>query len=120
MGFKQIAKNAVTMSELHNGRTKLETAELVGQELKVTDFDIVVMQTGEEFAVFTFDGKPDRYYNAGLVLTKAVKEIADAYGGLDKAREAYKSAPAEDKLCFKLSLGKTKDGQRTLTNVEFI
>lgn len=118
INFKESASKATSISELHNGRTKVDTSDLVGKELTISDFDIAALDDGTVFGVFLFEGMDGFYYNGGLVLTKIVKEWAEACGGLEEARAEY--AKEKDKVKIKLTEGKTKDKQKSLVSVELL
>lgn len=121
LNFKEIAKNNMSMSELHNGRQKLETETVCGKALTIEDFDIAQLDDGSTFAVFTFTETPKMYYNGGYVLTKMVHGWVEECGGdIAKAREEYASLKPADRVKIQLTLTKTKDKARSLVNVEVL
>lgn len=123
MDFKKIALDATTMSELMNGRDKMDTEELIKKyPIGVTiDFiDNVNMQQedGEENVwIFVTEEQPDKFTFAGFVLAKIFNNILDEFEG-DYAEmiETYNSALKEDKLRVKLERAKTKS-KREITKV---
>lgn len=119
MDFRAIAQESLAISELHNGREKLDTDEIKGKKLTIEDFDLAGLDDGTVFAVFTFADKPGFFYNGGLVLTKMVREWVRVCGSIDAARENYRES--KDKVSIKLSVGHPKgDKQKTLVNVEIL
>lgn len=123
MDFKKIALDATTMSELMNGRDKMDTEELIKKypEGVTIDFiDNVNMQQedGEENVwIFVTEEQPDKFTFAGFVLAKIFNNILSEFEG-DYAEmiETYNSALKEDKLRVKLERAKTKT-KREITKV---
>lgn len=123
MDFKKIALDTTTMSELMNGRDKMDTEELIKKypEGVTIDFiDNVNMQQedGEENVwIFVTEEQPDKFTFAGFVLAKIFNNILSEFEG-DYAEmiETYNSALKEDKLRVKLERAKTKT-KREITKV---
>lgn len=123
MDFKKIALDATTMSELMNGRDKMDTEELIKKypEGVTIDFiDNVNMQQedGEENVwIFVTEEQPDKFTFAGFVLAKIFNNILSEFeGNYDEMIETYNSALKEDKLRVKLERAKTKT-KREITKV---
>lgn len=114
--FAQAAENATTLSRVMNGRNKLETEDIIGEELTIDEFDIVVLD-GKTFGVCHFIEKPDSYYNAGTVLTKIFMEWADMYG--HDVEAASNDLGKEGGVHIRLTATKTKKGNN-LTNVSIL
>lgn len=123
MDFKKIALDATTMSELMNGRDKMDTEELIKKYPNgvIIDFiDNVNMQQedGEENVwIFVTEEQPNKFTFAGFVLAKIFNNILDVFEG-DYADmiETYNTALKEDKLRVKLERAKTKS-KREITKV---
>lgn len=123
MDFKKIALDVTTMSELMNGRDKMDTEELIKKYPNgvIIDFiDNVNMQQedGEENVwIFVTEEQPDKFTFAGFVLAKIFNNILDEFEG-DYAEmiETYNTALKEDKLRVKLERAKTKS-KREITKV---
>lgn len=123
MDFKKIALDATTMSEIMNGRDKMDTEEIIKKypEGVTIDFiDNVNMQQedGEENVwIFVTEEQPNKFTFAGFVLAKIFNNILDEFEG-DYAEmiETYNSALKEDKLRVKLERAKTK-AKREITKV---
>lgn len=123
MDFKKIALDATTMSEIMNGRDKMDTEELIKKypEGVTIDFiDNVNMQQedGEENVwIFVTEEQPNKFTFAGFVLAKIFNNIlAEFEGDYDEMIETYNSALKEDKLRVKLERAKTKS-KREITKV---
>lgn len=116
--FGSLAKDSLTLSELHNGREQIDTDDILGEELTVVDFDLIETSDAT-YATFVFDEYPDRYYNGGLILTKMVNTFIEEFGGLDKARDAYASGE-NGVLRIMLSAGKSAKTKNNLTLVEVL
>lgn len=123
MDFKKIALDATTMSELMNGRDKMDTEELIKKypEGVTIDFiDNVNMQQedGEENVwIFVTEEQPDKFTFAGFVLAKIFNNILSEFeGDYDAMIEEYNSSLKEDKLRVKLERAKTKT-KREITKV---
>lgn len=123
MDFKKIALDATTMSELMNGRDKMDTEELIKKypnSVTIDFIDNVNMQQedGEENVwIFVTEEQPNKFTFAGFVLAKIFNNILDQFEG-DYAEmiETYNSALKEDKLRVKLERAKTKS-KREITKV---
>lgn len=123
MDFKKVALDATTMSELMNGRDKMDTEELIKNypEGVTIDFiDNVNMQQedGEENVwIFVTEEQPNKFTFAGFVLAKIFNNIlAEFEGDYAEMIETYNSALKEDKLRVKLERAKTKS-KREITKV---
>lgn len=123
MDFKKIALDATTMSELMNGRDKMDTEELIkkypnGVTIDFIDNVNMQQEDGEENVwIFVTEEQPNKFTFAGFVLTKIFNNILDEFEG-DYAEmiETYNSALKEDKLRVKLERAKTKS-KREITKV---
>lgn len=123
MDFKKIALDVTTMSEIMNGRDKMDTEELIKKypEGVTIDFiDNVNMQQedGEENVwIFVTEEQPNKFTFAGFVLAKIFNNIlAEFEGDCAEMIETYNSALKEDKLRVKLERAKTK-AKREITKV---
>ena len=123
MDFKKIALDATTMSELMNGRDKMDTEDLIkkypnGVTIDFIDNVNMQQEDGEENVwIFVTEEQPNKFTFAGFVLTKIFNNILDEFEG-DYAEmiETYNSALKEDKLRVKLERAKTKS-KREITKV---
>lgn len=124
MDFKKIALDATTISELMNGRDKLDTEELIkkypdGVTIDFIDNVNMSQEDGEAENVWVFvtEEQPDKFTFAGFVLAKIFNNILVEFEG-DYAEmiETYNSALKEDKLRVKLERAKTKS-KREITKV---
>ena len=115
--FRESAIKEITLSDLMVGREQLTTEDIAGKVLTVSDFDIADMN-GNHYAVVIFKEYPDRYYNAGMILTKiCMNWIDDFDGDITATSEALKQSGG---VALKFVVGKTKDGKRNLTTVEVV
>lgn len=123
MDFKKIALDATTISELMNGRDKMDTEELIkkypnGVTIDFIDNVNMQQEDGEENVwIFVTEEQPNKFTFAGFVLAKIFNNILDEFEG-DYAEmiETYNSALKEDKLRVKLERAKTKS-KREITKV---
>lgn len=123
MDFKKIALDATTMSELMNGRDKMDTEELIkkypnGVTIDFIDNVNMQQEDGEENVwIFVTEEQPNKFTFAGFVLAKIFNNILDEFEG-DYAEmiDTYNSALKEDKLRVKLERAKTKS-KREITKV---
>lgn len=123
MDFKKIALDATTMSEIMNGRDKMDTEELIKkypEGITIDFIDNVNMQQedGEENVwIFVTEEQPNKFTFAGFVLAKIFNNIlAEFEGDYAEMIEKYNSALKEDKLRVKLERAKTKS-KREITKV---
>lgn len=123
MDFKKIALDATTMSEIMNGRDKMDTEELIkkypdGVTIDFIDNVNMQQEDGEENVwIFVTEEQPNKFTFAGFVLAKIFNNILSEFEG-DYAEmiETYNSALKEDKLRVKLERAKTKT-KREITKV---
>lgn len=126
MDFKKIALEATIMSELMNGRDKMDTEELIkkypnGVTIDFIDNVNMYQEDGEENVwVFVTEEQPDKFTFAGFVLAKIFNDILSKFEG-DYAEmiETYNSALKDDKLRVKLERAKTKS-KREITKVKVL
>lgn len=124
MDFKKIALDATTISELMNGRDKMDTEELIkkypdGVTIDFIDNVNMSQEDGEAENVWVFvtEEQHNKFTFAGFVLAKIFNNILVEFEG-DYAEmiETYNSALKEDKLRVKLERAKTKS-KREITKV---
>lgn len=123
MDFKKIALDATTMSELMNGRDKMDTEELIkkypnGVTIDFIDNVNMQQEDGDENVwIFVTEEQPDKFTFGGFVLAKIFNNIlAEFEGDYDAMIEEYNSSLKEDKLRVKLERAKTKT-KREITKV---
>lgn len=123
MDFKKIALDVTTMSELMNGRDKMDTEELIkkypnGVTIDFIDNVNMQQEDGEENVwIFVTEEQPNKFTFAGFVLAKIFNNILDEFeGDYTEMIETYNSALKEDKLRVKLERAKTKS-KREITKV---
>lgn len=124
MDFRKIALDATTMSELMNGRDKMDTEELIkkypdGVTIDFIDNVNMSQEDGEAENVWIFvtEEQPDKFTFGGFVLAKIFNNIlAEFEGDYDAMIEEYNSSLKEDKLRVKLERAKTKT-KREITKV---
>lgn len=124
MDFKKIALEATTMSELMNGRDKMDTEELIkkypdGVTIDFIDNVNMSQEDGEAENVWIFvtEEQPNKFTFGGFVLAKIFNNIlAEFEGDYDAMIEEYNSSLKEDKLRVKLERAKTKT-KREITKV---
>lgn len=124
MDFKKIALDATTMSELMNGRDKMDTEELIKKYPDGVTIDFIdnvnMLQEDKEVEnvwIFVTEEQPDKFTFGGFVLAKIFNNIlAEFEGDYAEMIETYNSALKEDKLRVKLERAKTK-AKREITKV---
>lgn len=124
MDFKKIALDATTMSELMNGRDKMDTEELIkkypnGITIDLIDNVNMSQEDGEAENVWIFvtEEQPDKFTFGGFVLAKIFNNfLAGFEGDYDAMIEEYNSLLKDDKLHVKLERAKTKT-KREITKV---
>lgn len=114
--FRESAKKEVSLSELMANREKLETEDVIGKEVTIREFDIVVLDA-KPFAVVLLDEFPDRFYNGGFVLTKLCQNWAEAFDG--DIRAASEELKDSGGVVVRFTATKTKKGNN-LTSIEVL
>lgn len=120
--FAAMAKEATTLCELMQGRTKVDTDELLDKEITITGFDFIELKDGKteelkRFAVCVYAEDEGAFFFGGTVLTKICTRWADAYDG--DAEAASEALAADGGCVIKMTEGKTKNG-RHITNVDIL
>lgn len=124
MDFKKIALDVTTMSELMNGRDKMDTEELIKKYPDGVTIDFIdnvnMSQEGgeaENVWIFVTEEQPDKFTFGGFVLAKIFNNIlAEFEGDYDAMIETYNSALKKNKLRVKLERAKTK-AKREITKI---
>lgn len=123
MNFKELAIEATSLSELMNGRTKVDTADVIAKYpdgITITAVDMVEYEKDGnpvEYPLFLFAENENAFYAGGVVLKKIAKAWASKFGEDYAALSAELAASGGVKV--KLSTGRAKTGN-TITNVEII
>lgn len=101
--LRNAAKEVTTFSELMNNRQKIDTADLVGKELTIRDFDMVNDNKGKPFIIYIMDEYENSFAFGGQVLTNMFAELIQQYGLEDVRKEVQ-----ENGLKVKLSTVQSK------------
>jgi hypothetical protein len=123
MGFRDLAIEATSLSELMNGRTKVDTNDIIAKYpdgITITAVDMVEYEKDGnpvEYPLFLFSENEGAFYAGGVVLKKIAKAWASKY---DNDYAAMSKALAEEGgVKIKLSIGRAKTGN-TITNVDIL
>ena len=121
--FKNAALEATSLSDLMNGRTKVDTADIIAkypEGITVTTVDMVEYEKDGkpvEYPIFLFAENEKAFYAGGVVLKKIAKAWASNFDNdYAKTSEALK---AEGGVKVVLSTGRSKNGN-TITNVDIV
>lgn len=113
INFKKIAQKQTTISDLMNGRTKVNKP--LSGVVHISEFDIVTDKKGQPYAICAVSDK--EFINGGMVLTRIFSAIVEECGGdLDRARKDFAESEGLD---VKLTKEQTSTG-RTVVKVEVI
>lgn len=75
--LKELAQSMTTILPFMEGKTKADQKDLIGEIVTIREYGFMAGDNGD-FAVFTTDEYPDKFFFAGQVLTKHLKAIDDA------------------------------------------
>lgn len=127
--FKKAAQETTLLSPVMLGRDKLETPDVINQELTIIEFGfapkfdaqghpVVDDSTGEvdTFGVVVFAEKPNHYYCVGTVFTKVCHVWAAEFPTAEEASAALRESGG---VRVKFTDSKTKKGNN-LTAVEIL
>lgn len=126
--LRELAVEATTLSELMDGREKIETEEIIRKYPKgitITAIDSYNAmntddETGEisteEIFIYTFEEDKDKFAFAGYVLKKMFKRWLEELGDFDTVNEEL----SYGNFAVQLSKKKTKDGKKSVTTVRVI
>ena len=120
MNIREIAVKATTMSELMEGREKIDTKDIINDYPKgvhICAAEPVAMTDGSEFWVFLFEEEPTKFAFAGYVLNKIFNKILEYCEG---DVTSMNSELAKQNLGVRLYEGKTKDKKQPITMVDVI
>ena len=111
--LRNAAKEITTFSDLMNNRQKIDTADLVGKELTIRDFDMVNDNKGKPFIIYIMDEYENSFAFGGQVLTNMFAELIQQYGLEDVRKEVQ-----ENGLRVKLSTvqSKSKNAENGMYN----
>ena len=111
--FKKKAIKATTLSDIYEGRTKIEEKN---GEYHAFDFDIVNGENNKAYAVVAVS--ETEFINAATVLSDVfIGFVEDYEGDIDACREDFRNSGGFD---FRLSKRKSKDSGRPYWGVEII
>lgn len=110
--FKKIAQQETTISDLMQGRTKVQKTDGV---VHIEDFDLVANANGETYAICAINGT--QFINGGFVLTRVFTSIVEEFEG-DKERARYEFRESGG-IDVKLTRKKTQAGH-DITTVEVL
>ena len=101
--LRNAAKEVTTFSDLMSNRQKIDTADLVGKDLTIRDFDMVNDNKGKPFIIYIMDEYENSFAFGGQVLTNMFAELIQQYG-LDDVRKEVQ----ENGLKIRLSTVQSK------------
>lgn len=116
--LKEIAEEILqsNLSPLMTDREKLATTDIIGEELTITECDIVDYNDNH-YCILLFSEYEGYFYAGGLVLTKMIDGIIKSYDGdIEQVNNELKRAG----LKIKLDSTKTKDKKKTVTTVTLL
>lgn len=125
INIKKVAKKAVVLSELMNGREKIETEDIIKyykDKISINAAECISIpdEKSEDgtsrFYVYTFKEEEKKFAFSGAVLTKVFDGIMEACKG---DVEVFNKELADQVLEVRLSTGKTKD-KKQITLVEVL
>ena len=111
--LRNAAKEVTTFSDLMSNRQKIDTADLVGKDLTIRDFDMVNDNKGKPFIIYIMDEYENSFAFGGQVLTNMFAELIQQYG-LDDVRKEVQ----ENGLKIRLSTvqSKSKNAENGMYN----
>lgn len=89
--LRNAAKEVTTFSELMANRQKIDTADLVGKELTIRDFDMVNDNKGKPFIIYIMDEYENSFAFGGQVITNMFAELIQQYGLEDVRKEVQEN-----------------------------
>lgn len=116
--FAQLARKTTTLSPIMEGRTKMETRDIIAkypQGITVYAFDMINSSAEETYPVFLFKEEQDKFAFGGAVFKSIVESWIHQFdGSIDDCSSAL-GASGGVKMIFKTSV--TKNG-RSITTIE--
>ena len=89
--LRNAAKKVTTFSDLMANRQKIDTADIVGEELTIRDFDMVNDNKGKPFIIYIMDEYENSFAFGGQVLTNMFAELIQQYGLEDVRKEVQEN-----------------------------
>lgn len=111
MNFRDVAKKAVKVSDLAEGKEKISTEEIIDkypEKITINGFERCEMGNKVKF-IYTLKEEPEKFAYAGLMLEKCFNSIISAYGG-DYIRAQKEFSLDKQGLPVKLEKKTTLDG----------
>ena len=120
--FKAAASKELSLSPLMEGREKIETDDLIGQELTVVAFDFITtpdLTTKEPktYPVVNFAEIPDKFYLGGALLSKVFSVWASEFDG--DPEECSHALAESGGVKFRFTKSKTRSGNN-ITKIEVV
>lgn len=106
--LKELAQSAVSASELTEGKTKLDTDEVIKNfpdGITITGVDLMNASEGKTYPVIIFKEDENVYFNGGLILNKIVNEWVNQLGDIASVNAELEKEPVK----VKLHMGKTSN-----------
>lgn len=117
MTIRELAIKKMVFSPLCAGREKGDLNDILGENLTMTDFDIVSDNDGKPYSVFIVNEHPDKFYFGGMVITDLVVDIYENF--CENGKSPKEVLDNEGGLKFYLSKEKSKTGREyTKVNVQ--
>lgn len=123
--FTDLAKKKTSGSPVLEGRAKITTDDIIAKYpngVTINAFDFLNGKNGR-YVVCAFRQDPGAYFNGGKILTEIFESFVEEYASDDRTfQEAIDACMADfekEGLKVKLSMSRTKDGNR-VTLVEVI
>lgn len=115
--LKESLQKIVSGSELVVGREKLMLDDILDTELHICDFEISDMgaEEGQVYVILNFTEYPEHYTNGGKVLTDLFVKLME-----NASYDDVRAAVSKEPIACKFTKVKTKDKQKTYTNIEIL
>ena len=112
MSLRDIAREKQTFSQLMEGRGKLDTKDLIGEELHLSAVEILTPYNKEPYMVCVVTEYPENFFFAGSVLQDIIYALMEEVGGIEVVNEELAAEPLGLKLESRQAKTPNKTGRK--------
>lgn len=112
MSLRDIAREKQVFSRLMEGREKLDTKDLIGEELHLSAVEVLTPYNKEPYMVCVVEEYPDNFFFAGSVLQDIIYALIGEVGSVADLNDELEAEPLGIKLESRQAKTANKTGRR--------
>lgn len=115
MTLREFAKTKFALSPIMEGKEKIQTSDVINQEITISDFDLLTdHQDGTQYVVITMREYPNNFLFGGQVLTELCQDLYEKFG------DDVHTMLQQEGLKIRLTSKQSKNSKRPYTAVEVL